>query len=498
MKKNRKKKVMFLVLFVSLICGAAITAKAQQPYFSIPEYANFYPNQAANEIETIVSRKAVISSVAEDHQISIDGAAVAQKYRDAVAETDGYVTALENRGMYLNRDLIHTVTVQVTGIDFSEFAEIVIDKENLSQITDVDALKIVLQNQNEFIVLRKESIRAISEQYQSFQIKIKKLSDTYIVQFLDSTNHVIPKYAVDIQIALPATHSNQTVYLLKDNVQENWGGQYNPSVGAMELMTKYSGEYHVASPEIAIDDIDGLSEYEKQAIEFMVVRGYFGLQNRKFYPSSELTRYDFAESLVRMFFALDNEAECTFSDVDWKHYRIVAASQKDQIVQGFSDGTFRGTESVTVEQVIALAARTIHQKNGYVYPENVEKYLSVTNDNPIGTWAEKEVALAVREGIYSVDMKLNFADCISRKDAAVILYRLFMILNNTPDSAEKSEFISDGQTEHKTIWNQGNAMIVCSAVIVINILAILLSVLFLRKKRTGIDIKNERGGFPCN
>jgi len=486
MNKQINRVISFLILCVCLISFSSATiVNAAVPYYKIPKYEDFKPNKAANDIEAIINQKSVINSNAVDNKISIDGAVVAQKHEEAVSEMNGYITKLNNNGMYLNRDLVNVVTVQVKDINFSEFVEILIDENNLNQMTNITNLKIVFDNKNEYIALSKESIGNILTNYKEFKIQFKKLSDAYTIRFLDKGNNIIDKYKVDIKIALPAKHSEQTVYLFMNNTQENWGGQYNASTKAMEFMTKYSGEYNVASPEITISDIDNLSEYEKQAIRFMVVRGYFGLDNNKFNPSSALTRYDFAESLVRMFFALDNDAKCSFPDVDKKHYRYVAASQKDNIVQGFADGTFRGKENVTVEQVIALTARTINQKNGYVYPENIDKYLNFTDDNVIGDWAEKEVALAIREGIYSADMKLKFAEDVSRKDAAVMLYRLFMIMNNTPEPTEIIEYNVGEQITHETVWNKTNAIIVCSAAIAINIIALVLSILFIKKKRKG-------------
>ncbi len=488
MIKQKNKLFSFLILSVCLIVFlSAVTASAEEPYYKIPEYADFIPNKAADDIEAIVNRKAVINSNAVDNVISIDGKAVAQKYNEALSEMNGYITKLNNEGLHLNRDLVNVVTVQTNNMNFSEFAEISIDENNLKQIANIDALKIALENDNEYIVLNKECIGNIIASYKSFKLQVKRLSDTYTVRFLDNNNNIIDKYKADIKISLPAEHSEQTVYLFMNNTQENWGGQYNAATNAIEFMTKYSGEYNVASPEIVINDIDDLTEYEKQAIRFMAVRGYFEVDNKKFQPYSYLTRYDFAESLVRMFFALDTEAQCSLSDVDEKYYRYVAASQKDNIVQGFSDGTFRGKENVTVEQVIALTARTINQKNGYVYPENVDKYLNFTDDNIIGEWAKKEIALAIREGIYSNDMKLNFADNISRKDAAVMLYRLFMIMNNTPEPAEIIEYNSGEQINHETVWNRTNAIVVCSAFAAVDITALVLSILFIKKKRKKDD-----------
>ncbi len=486
MTKHMNKIITFLILCMCLTSfSIPQVVGAQALYYRIPKAENFRPNRAANEIEMIVNQKSIIKANVVDNKVSIDGASVAQKDAEAVAEIQGYVNKLNARGMYLNRDLVNVVTVKIEDVNFSDFVEINIDQNNLNQITNVNNLKIMLQNQNEYIVLNKDSINYVLSNYKDFKIQIKKLSDTYTVRFMDKASNIIDKYGVDIKIALPAKHSEQTVYLFMNNTQENWGGQYSAYDETIEFMTKYSGEYNVGSPEIAIEDIDSLSEYEKQAIRFMVVRGYFELDDEKFNPDAALTRYDFAESLVRMFFALDNEAQCTFQDVDKKHYRYVAASQQSNIVQGFSDGTFRGEDNVTVEQVIALTARTINQKNGYVYPENIDKYLNFTDDNVIGEWAKKEIALAIREGIYSNDMKVKFADNISRKDAAVMLYRLFMIMNNTPEPEEIVEYDTGDAIVHDTVWNRTNAIVICSIVGVVDIAALILSILFIKKKRKG-------------
>ena len=486
MKKHIERIIVFIVACMCLMnFSFASIVNAQSPYYKIPKYENFEPNKAANEIETIVNRKSIIQSSAVDNKIYIDGAAVAQMNNDAVAEINDYINKLNNKGMYLTRELVNTVTVQIEEMNFSEFVEIVIDSDNLGKITDVNTLKVVFQNNDEYIALSKDTINGIAADYKDFRVQIKKLSDTYTVRFLDRDSNIISKYNIDIKIALPARHSEQTVYLFMNNTQENWGGQYNSVDGTMEFMTKYSGEYNVASPEIVIDDIDALTSYEQQAIRFMAVRSYFELDDNKFNPDMNLTRYDFAESLVRMFFALDSEAVCSFPDVDKKHYRYVAASEQSNIVQGFSDGTFRGQENVTAEQVLALAARTINQKNGYVYPENIAKYLNFASDNIISDWAEKEIALASREGIYSNEMNLKFVDGITRKDAAVVLYRLFMIMNNTPEGAEVVEYNADKPMYHETVWNKTNAIIVGSAVIAINGIALALSVFIIKKKRKG-------------
>lgn len=483
MYKLKEKLMCIITVSIYLISILTVSVASAETY-KIPDKNEFNPNKAANEIESIVNNKSIILCNGTDNMVYINGSEVAKKHNEAVSEMQGYVAKLNKKGMYLNRELSNTVTVKTENISLDDFVEIVIDKGNLEKISHIDSLKIVLKNKNEYITLNNECINYIIQRHKQFRIQIKKITSTYIIRFLDFDNSIIDDYGVDIKLALPVQHSEQTVYLFMNNIQENWGGQYNSSLQSIEFMSKYSGEYSVSSPQINIKDIEKLSDYEKQAIRFMVVRGYFSINNNEFQPEKELTRYDFAEALVRMFFALDSKAVCSFPDVDKKHYRYVAASQKDNIVQGFDDGTFRGNEKVTVEQVIALAARTINAKNGYVYPENTDKYLG-GYDNTLGEWAKKEAALAIREGIFSRKMNLIFSENITRKDAAVMLYRLFMIMNNTPEQNERIEYEAGEKINRETVWNKRNAVISVSTAILLNAFAGVGASVLIKRKRKG-------------
>ena len=449
MRKERQRFFSVLVLCIYLVVIWSVTT-VQAASFQMPEYESFMPGKVAEEIEAVVNQKSVLGVTAEDNKVSVEAEPILEKHRAAVLEMDEYLEKLNQAGMFLNRSLKNTVTVEVKGLDFSEFAEVSIDWLNLSQLTEVNCLKLILRNRNEYIVLDKKCIGRMVGNSRMFRMQIRRDSDNYQVQFLSSYGSVINRYVTDVKIALPASHSEQTVHLSYGETKENWGGQYNRATGSVEFLTRYSGDYTVASPDIDIRDIAKLSPEEQKAIRFMAVRDYFWVDHKNFYPDAKLTRYDFARALARMFYALDDEAECTFWDVGSRNYRYVAAAQSREIVQGFSDGSFRGYENVTAEQVIALTARTIHQENGYVYPENPEKYWNVSKDNPMGQWAEKEVALAIREGIYSPAMGLRFSEDISRKDAAVLLYRLFMIVNNTPEPIEVIQYDGEMKAEHKT------------------------------------------------
>ena len=86
--------------------------------------------------------------------------------------------------------------------------------------------------------------------------------------------------------------------------------------------------------------------------------------------------------------------------------------------------------------MLALAARTLVDQKGYTLPEDIGAYTGAFEDwNNISQWAESLVALAVREGLIDRGGMLNPGEDITREQAAVILYRLFLLLYEVSPSA---------------------------------------------------------------
>ena len=462
--------------------------------FELPERQDFNAEQTTEDIEFIINSQSVITIDSQENSAGIVGEEIKQKDEWAKAEIENYIKILNENGMSLNREPINEVTVLMRGSDLESGIDICIEAKDLQVIKDIKKLNIIFGSENEKIAVLGSDIESILQRIGCLRIQIKKHAKTYSVRFFDKDDMLIDKYPVNIEIGLHSTDSGQTVYLYRDNKQENWGGQYDQAETLIEFQTKYSGEYSVASPQIEITDISGLGEYERQAIYFMTVREYFKLGNSSFEPDSYLSRYEFTEALVRMFFAIDNEAVCTFSDVNEKYYRFVAASQQNSIVEGFDDGTFKGDNNVTLEQVLALASRTISEKNGYLYPEQADKYLNFSADNIIHDWAEKEIALSVREGLYEPVMNLKFTEPIKRSDAAVILYRLFMIMNNTPKLSVLEQHSVNTNTVRETMWNETTLFTAVAAAALTDIIFFVFAVYAVkRRKRKFMNCCADKG-----
>ena len=98
-------------------------------------------------------------------------------------------------------------------------------------------------------------------------------------------------------------------------------------------------------------------------------------------------------------------------------------------MDGFKDGTFGGDKNMTVEQMLSVAAYTLIEEKGYEAPANVDAYLtSFADADEIGNWAKQQVALTVRDGLMDRGGELDPQSDITREQAALILYRLFLLL----------------------------------------------------------------------
>ncbi|MBF0979876.1 MAG: hypothetical protein HXK71_00950 [Clostridiales bacterium] len=89
--------------------------------------------------------------------------------------------------------------------------------------------------------------------------------------------------------------------------------------------------------------------------------------------------------------------------------------------------------------MIAFCARTLADKKGYSYPDDIENYLQFDDSADISNWAKNDIALAVRNSLVEKGGDLNPKSDITRAESAEILYKLFMLLYDTSPVSMTSE-----------------------------------------------------------
>lgn len=391
-------------------------------------------SELAAYIENAVSRLSKNTVKAKNNNITINGGVVKKGIRAADKAMAELETSLKNGNVTLNKNINIIIRIDGTNLNLDEPMQITFDESIVKQLGNTNGIILLLGDNQHGIKLYADSLRTLIGQHGALRIQLEKAgAGIYIITFADSSGATIEKLDAPVAFLLPAESELSTVLASYIGGSDNWGGQYDKSNEAIEFSTKFSGQYEVLENEMLISDIDSLPERQQQAIRFMISKGYFVMNGDRFEPDKSLTRYDFTQALVGMFFALDRDLKTSFNDVpeENSYYDYVASAEKDSIVEGYDDQTFKGDLNISKEQVIALCARTLAEKKGYTYPENPDEYLTYTDKEEISEWAKADIALAVREGLVPGTGSLSPKEDINRAESAEMLYKLFMLLYET-------------------------------------------------------------------
>ena len=385
-------------------------------------------NSIADYISNCITQESKQTVKAGRNTVKIKSKQIKKAIGKANEKKSELLNTLNEEGIVLNKEIYTNILLECEKTDDSKEIKIVFDDDTGSLAEETFTLTIKLLGTPYSVKLESSNLTEIQDKN---IIISKKDEKTYTIKFTDKDGNIIEDIGMHVTFTLPAENKLCTVQIEYKGGTKNWGGQYIANNKLLVFETPYSGTYTVLDNKTKITDIDGLSAEHKKAVEFMVSKGYMTLSGDKFNPDKTLTRYQFTQALVGMFFALDHEVKTTFTDVpqDSEFYAYVASAQKDDIVEGFTDTEFAGDMDMTTEQMVALAGRTLIKYKGYVTPEDADKYLdSFADKDKISDWARELVAISVREGLVDRTSEFGPQNPINREQAAVILYRLFLLL----------------------------------------------------------------------
>ena len=147
----------------------------------------------------------------------------------------------------------------------------------------------------------------------------------------------------------------------------------------------------------AFEDMQNVNEEMQTSVNTMVEKRYInGTSETEFSPYKMISRAELAAVMLRILNKMDNSLESRFSDVtkyDWYYY-TAASSDKEGIIKGFEDGTFRGNDNITKAQLTAVLARVLQGLNGVGVPD-----IELSYSDAVPEWAVDYVKIAKSEGI---------------------------------------------------------------------------------------------------
>lgn len=173
---------------------------------------------------------------------------------------------------------------------------------------------------------------------------------------------------------------------------------------------------------------DVKDHWSKEAVNDMgtrlVISGY---DDDTFKPDRDITRAEFAATVVTALGLRDSKTNITFSDVkdhSW-YYEKVKLAFEYGIVSGYNDGTFKPGKKITREEAMAMIAKAmeIAKLDTDVKIDEVNEALGKFADaNQISGWAERFSAACVDKGIVTgYDGNLAPQDNITRAETAVMV-----------------------------------------------------------------------------
>ena len=235
-----------------------------------------------------------------------------------------------------------------------------------------------------------------------------------------------------IKISLPPIAGDQNYQAIFDADGNPIGGKFNPVTGMLEAKTNPSQTLTVRNNQRDFTDISNKSREMQDAINILASKGIIsGTSATTFSPDGTITRAEIAALITRTLSKLNPNEHGGFTDVsrsDW-FFGAAGSAKKHGIMQGTSATIFAPRTNIPKDQIVAVAARVLRNEMRYKDPANISGVLSAYTDaSSIAQWGREDIALATRENLVvrRTDGSFNGSATMTRGDAAVILYRMFL------------------------------------------------------------------------
>lgn len=217
---------------------------------------------------------------------------------------------------------------------------------------------------------------------------------------------------------LPATgHSYRWDPRIRRTVCENCGKILDEGGNTRPIIPANPGKTDKNFPFTDVSKNDGCYD----AVDYLYSKGIMnGTSSTKFSPNGELTRAMVVTILYRAQGEPAVHTSGSFKDVAAGCYYTEAVewAAANNIVKGFTDGTFKPDKSVTREQLAAFLSRFAQYNDAKI----IEADGQLSTDAVVSGWARKNVEWAVAEGILTSVQARNAVQNATRAEVAMAIY----------------------------------------------------------------------------
>jgi len=390
------------------------------------------------DLMTLFATEAVTnaaSQVVSGGSITIDQNNVQALQSNAASTKTAAEKALSSAGIAIDRDMDETVKFKT-----NETGSVTITVEASAANTTADNVKIetpeysmtlsremIAENTNDGVLIititENKSIAMIDREGSVFVAAAKGKS--YDVKFNKNIKE-------DVKISLPASTGDNSYTAVFDEGGQVKGGKYNPAIDKVEARINTSGTYTTKENRKDFSDIQNKSAEMQEAIRVLSSKGIInGTSETAFSPDATITRAQIAQLITKTLSKLDANADGGFNDVkssDW-FFGATGSAKEHGIMSGTSATTFSPNVNISKDQIVAVSARVLRNEMSYNNPSNIGSMLNKYSDgSSISEWAKTDVALATQLNlvVQRTDGSFSPTATMTRGDAAIILYRMFM------------------------------------------------------------------------
>lgn len=375
------------------------------------------------------------------------------RYHTAVLKTDGTVLTFGanqrgqlGNGTYNNSYKPIKVMSDISSINTGVMATYALTEDNILWRWGNNCAELTDSNEYDLLspVKYLEDVRQVCNR-QAYNVVLKTNgelwlygedeTDEYIQENSEVYNFSYPKKILENIAAITDEMTGSTTFdyiLALDNdgniykVSRVFNGPNSKLVIGKVMEDVKLPEEKEVKQEIKFEDVKEDSKYY-EAVTHLTRAGITdGVTDTEFKPEKELSRAETAAMLLRMTGKKDETGEVNYTDVtaDKWYYDAAGASARYGMMDGFEDNTFRGEETVTDIQLVALAGRSMRSEGTGGDGEEIQGVLENIPD-----WAKSDVEYAMKYGIVTEEeLKAMSGKSMTRGEAALILYRLYSVI----------------------------------------------------------------------
>lgn len=211
------------------------------------------------------------------------------------------------------------------------------------------------------------------------------------------------------------------------------GGSYNDAFDVFKFPIKQAGKCYIKNNNVTFSDINSNEPVLHEAVAVLSARGILNGKSDNFFGAEEaVTRAETVTMICRMIdLPHSTSGGERFADVDSNNwYQVYAMTAKENnILSGYEDNTFRGSNTITRQEFVTILGQIMVNKMGYVLGDD-SSYINKYNDYMnIAPWASQYVELMEKTKISIWDEYYLPKQPITRGEAAVLLYRVYLMYN---------------------------------------------------------------------